>query len=165
MNGIHAGLGDAANEGTNRRSYAADTLRPGTDTYRDAVSLLQKIQLLRRTIFPRSLFSDPAWDLLLALYKAHLLQHRLSILRLGKSAEVAPTDRTWSPPFHWGGRFVIDYWLIRYREALEKASSSAPSSSSSAYLELARHYWAMHRRLTKSAVVAAGDEFLRDRAP
>jgi hypothetical protein len=49
---------------------------------------------------------------------------------------------------------VSDYWLFRYREALDKASSTVPHASSSAYLDLARHYWAMHKRLASCSAAS-----------
>jgi DNA-binding MarR family transcriptional regulator len=55
------------------------------------MSCLDRVQRLRRTIFPKELFSDPAWDIILALYRTHLSQQRLSILHLSKVAHVAPT--------------------------------------------------------------------------
>jgi DNA-binding MarR family transcriptional regulator len=82
---------DCIDETASGRYYVADTFRPGAGVSRDALSCLDRVQRLRRTIFPKSLFSDPAWDILLALYRTHLSQQRLSILQLGKVANVAPT--------------------------------------------------------------------------
>jgi DNA-binding MarR family transcriptional regulator len=91
VDGICASLNSSGNRSTIGDYYAGDTMRPGAGVCRDAFALLERMQGLRRAIFPRSLFSDPAWDLLLTLYKAHISQQRLSILRLAKLAEVAPT--------------------------------------------------------------------------
>lgn len=41
--------------------------------------------------FPASLFSDPAWDILLHLLRAELHQVRISFTRLAEQANVAPT--------------------------------------------------------------------------
>jgi DNA-binding MarR family transcriptional regulator len=82
---------DRIDEAATGQYYVANTFRPGASMSREALSCLDKAQRLRRAIFPKSLFSDPAWDILLALYRMHLSQQRLSILQLGKVANVAPT--------------------------------------------------------------------------
>lgn len=45
----------------------------------------------RRRVFSASLFSDPAWDMLLELYVASLAQRRLIFSRLIERSGVAPT--------------------------------------------------------------------------
>lgn len=41
-----------------------------------------------------------------------------------------------------------NYWLLRFEEATEKAGAMVPGQSRQAYLQLAHHYWEMHRLLT-----------------
>jgi DNA-binding MarR family transcriptional regulator len=45
----------------------------------------------RGRLFPPSLFSDPAWDILLHLLRAEISQVRLSFTRLAEQANVPPT--------------------------------------------------------------------------
>jgi DNA-binding MarR family transcriptional regulator len=68
-----------------------DTLRPGSDALRIGVSRLEKMQRVRRQVFPDAGFSDPAWDLMIVLCRALISQERLSVLRLGQRAHVPPT--------------------------------------------------------------------------
>src|SRR5258708_30693113 len=72
-------------------AIGGDRVRPGSDATRMAVVRVEKILRLRRQIFPESLFSDPAWDLMIALCKAHISQERLSVLRLARRADVPPS--------------------------------------------------------------------------
>lgn len=49
------------------------------------------LRRLRQEVFTGSHFADAAWDILLALYAAHLDQHRLSISKLTSRSGVAGT--------------------------------------------------------------------------
>jgi DNA-binding MarR family transcriptional regulator len=53
------------------------------------ISVLRR---LRRDIFTTAYFADAAWDILLALYSAHLDQHRLSIAKLTSRSGVPGTS-------------------------------------------------------------------------
>lgn len=56
--------------------------------------LVQAVAELRRereTVLPGNLVADPAWDLLLQLYAAHLEQYRVSISSLSKMSRVPLT--------------------------------------------------------------------------
>lgn len=86
--GISAGVGagfevddDAALPRRHRRPYAK------IRRVRDAI----RARSSRADFFGTRLFSDPAWDILLDLYLAELLQHRVSVTGLGAPAGVAQT--------------------------------------------------------------------------
>jgi hypothetical protein len=72
-------------------TYVEETFLPRARIYRNAVARLDRLQHRRRTIFPKSLFSDPAWDIVVELFKAHFSQQRMSIMILSRAAGVAPT--------------------------------------------------------------------------
>lgn len=46
---------------------------------------------LRERLFGSGLFFDPAWDILLDLYQAHLVQQRVATSELGRAAAIPPT--------------------------------------------------------------------------
>jgi DNA-binding MarR family transcriptional regulator len=56
-----------------------------------AVRTLQRARLRRGEVFAAQLFGDPAWDMLLELYAAHLEQRRISVGRLSRASGVAGT--------------------------------------------------------------------------
>lgn len=49
------------------------------------------LRRLREDVFPKGLFADPAWDMLLDLYGAHIAQHRVPVSSLCVAAEVPAT--------------------------------------------------------------------------
>lgn len=49
------------------------------------------LRRLREDVFPAGLFADPAWDMLLDLYGAHIAQHRVPVSSLCVAAEVPAT--------------------------------------------------------------------------
>ena len=49
------------------------------------------LRRLREEVFPAGLFADPAWDMLLDLYGAHIAQHRVPVSSLCVAAEVPAT--------------------------------------------------------------------------
>lgn len=49
------------------------------------------LRRVREEIFPKGLFADPAWDMLLDLYGAHIAQHRVPVSSLCVAAEVPAT--------------------------------------------------------------------------
>ncbi|MBW0144557.1 winged helix DNA-binding protein [Sphingomicrobium clamense] len=49
------------------------------------------LRRLRERVFPKELFADPAWDILLDLYGSHIAQHRVSVSSLCIAAEVPAT--------------------------------------------------------------------------
>jgi DNA-binding MarR family transcriptional regulator len=55
------------------------------------VRAMRRARDLRCEYFPRSMFSDPAWDVLLALYQAELAQRRMSIAGACAAAKVPST--------------------------------------------------------------------------
>ena len=57
-----------------------------------------------------------------------------------------------------------DYWLQRYAAAIENAVDAAGDRSRTAYLDLARHYWAMHMMVIgqpRSTPLPAADAFVQ----
>ena len=81
--------------GTDQRSAAAAAVAlginppPGMSVER--IRQIRDIRAKRREFFPGGMFSDPAWEILLTLYAAHLEQQRLSITRLAAEAQVPAT--------------------------------------------------------------------------
>lgn len=67
-----------------------ETLREGIS---HASLVRHKIALRRRRdeLFPYGLFADPAWDILLDLYGAHIAQHRVPVSSLCIAAAVPAT--------------------------------------------------------------------------
>jgi hypothetical protein len=57
----------------------------------DRVMHVIRARRLRSRFFPDDLFADPAWDMMLALFHAELMQHRMSISTLCKAAGVPST--------------------------------------------------------------------------
>jgi DNA-binding MarR family transcriptional regulator len=55
------------------------------------VAAIIKAREARGRLFPPSLFSDPAWDILLHLLRAEINHVRLSFTRLAEQANVPPT--------------------------------------------------------------------------
>jgi DNA-binding MarR family transcriptional regulator len=55
------------------------------------VRAMRRARDLRSEYFPRSMFSDPAWDVLLALYQAELAQKRMSIVSVCNAAKIPST--------------------------------------------------------------------------
>jgi hypothetical protein len=56
-----------------------------------AVRFIIKSRTDRQKFFPSTLFSEPAWDMLLKLYEAAVEQRSLSISKLAKAAIVEPS--------------------------------------------------------------------------
>lgn len=50
-----------------------------------------KLRAIRAAIFDAKLFPDPAWNILLYLYRAELAQHRVPAVRCCAAAEVPQT--------------------------------------------------------------------------
>jgi hypothetical protein len=49
--------------------------------HEQVLALLFRIRAEPSKVFNVNLFGDPAWDMLLNLYRAHLFQHRLTVTR------------------------------------------------------------------------------------
>ena len=79
---VSAGVpGNEAESGQSRRPYA-EILR---------VRELMRARARRKDQLSAHLFSDPAWDILLDLYLAELLQCRMTMSSLGTTADIPPT--------------------------------------------------------------------------
>ncbi len=82
-----------------RLAMAIEAAEPVADTGPDApqacteehVRAILKGRLDRNGFFPPHLFADPAWDMLLDLYAAHLGQRRVSVTSLCIAANVPTT--------------------------------------------------------------------------
>jgi DNA-binding MarR family transcriptional regulator len=77
---------------------SAEALPTAPSTARDQHGQLGQVQTvikarrLRSRHFPAAeIFADPAWDMLLILYHAELLQNRITVSSLAGSAAVPPT--------------------------------------------------------------------------
>jgi DNA-binding MarR family transcriptional regulator len=57
----------------------------------DIVDRMIEARLERSVLFSASLFSDPAWDILLYLMRAELMQIRISFTRLSHGTGVPPS--------------------------------------------------------------------------
>ena len=64
---------------------------PGQPVTEKQVRAILKIRRARDQYFPRDMFADPAWDMLLALYAARLGQRRMSVGDLCQAAAVPAT--------------------------------------------------------------------------
>lgn len=66
-------------------------VRQGDPATADRVRSILKARRMRDQFFERELFADPAWDILLELYLADLMQYRMSIGSLCIGAAVPAT--------------------------------------------------------------------------
>lgn len=73
-----------------KRAAPADNPARSHITQRN-VSALLKARRARDKFFPAELFADPAWDMLLSLFEAEILQRRISVTALCGAAAVPPT--------------------------------------------------------------------------
>lgn len=69
---------------------------------------LVKFRRARNDIFGDELFFDPAWDILLEAFAAHLAQQRISVSSLCFGAAVPQTTA-----LRWINKLEKDGWLIR----------------------------------------------------
>lgn len=88
---------EAAADGQEPRAPQFDSVLGNLEQVQDGIShamLVRRMISLRRLrekIFPKGLFADPAWDMLLDLYGAHIAQHRVPVSSLCVAAEVPAT--------------------------------------------------------------------------
>jgi DNA-binding MarR family transcriptional regulator len=76
------------------RNNGIALLPPHGDTIQDAEQQLNRVlhtRAVRGKCFHPELFADPAWDILLALYKAELAQRRISVSSCCVAAQVPTT--------------------------------------------------------------------------
>ena len=69
------------------------------------------LRRLREEVFPSGLFADPAWDMLLDLYGAHIAQHRVPVSSLCVAAEVPATTA-----LRWIGKLDREGLIRRERD-------------------------------------------------
>jgi DNA-binding MarR family transcriptional regulator len=80
---------------TGAADQAGGTLKTSNDTAALAKGLI-RARDQRTKFFPRSLFSEPAWDILLELYAAELAQRKVSVSQLCADAGLpASTGLRW----------------------------------------------------------------------
>lgn len=82
--------GDGGDE-VGDRHLSFGFLPPAVDVDPQAIRQTIRGRRLRDAFFGKNLFEDPAWDMLLDLYAAHLEGGRVSVSSLCIAAEVAPT--------------------------------------------------------------------------
>jgi DNA-binding MarR family transcriptional regulator len=71
-----------------QRPVCADEVSPVTA---DEIRSIIRARRLRQQYFPRDLFADPAWDMLLELFRADLVQQQISVTSLCLASAVPPT--------------------------------------------------------------------------
>jgi DNA-binding MarR family transcriptional regulator len=105
--------------------FASETVRYQTGNR--AFPRLNSIELVRSEVrararrsdhFKSSLFSDPAWDILLDLFLAELGGHKLSISAAGASAEVPQTTA-----LRWIGVLQAEGLAVREDDPHDKRRS------------------------------------------
>jgi hypothetical protein len=74
--------------GTDQRSGSGDRLDHVSG---DSVMQVIRARRLRSRFFPADLFADPAWDMLLDLFHAEVMQRRVSVTTLCEESGVPPT--------------------------------------------------------------------------
>ena len=72
----------------------------------------------RTKFFPRSLFSEPAWDILLELYAAELEQQRVAVSQLCAAAGLAATTG-----LRWLNTLEANRLVIRFADPLDARRS------------------------------------------
>ena len=98
----------------------------------DVVAQIIRARRLRGDIFRQELFSDPAWDILLALFQARLRQQGTSISELAGSVAISST--------------TLDRWLDALNADGLVVQAPDPSDPSQTLVELsARGSGAMER--------------------
>jgi len=78
----------------------------------------------RTRFFPRGLFSEPAWDILLELYAAELAQRRVAAGQLCSHAGLAPTTG-----LRWLGILEASRLIMRHADPLDARRSFVALSS------------------------------------
>ena len=79
-----------------------------------AISRIIQARRLRSDLLGSNLFSDPAWDLLLALFLAELRQHRLTTSQLTKATSTSTTSA-----LRWLDALERQGWILRRRAPLD----------------------------------------------
>lgn len=82
------------------------------------VRAVQAARKRRTAVFPEELFSDPAWDILLELYAAHLEQHRISITGVCAASSVPTTTA-----LRWIAKLQQDGLVVRTGDPLDARRS------------------------------------------
>jgi DNA-binding MarR family transcriptional regulator len=77
----------------------------------DTVRSLIRARRLRSRFFPDDIFADPAWDILLELFAADILQRRVSISDAAIASAVPPTTA-----LRWLNRLVEAGMLVRHSD-------------------------------------------------
>lgn len=100
-------------------AFQATSSRPRGRALRQAsaqkISQLLKARRKRDQFFGESLFSDPAWDILLEAYAAHLSGRRISVHSLCDAAAVPATTG-----LRWIRKLEEDQLLVREADCLDK---------------------------------------------
>ena len=78
------------------------------------LGVMIKARRARESVLGADLFADPAWDMLLEAYRAHLLQARLSVTSLCHGAAVPATTA-----LRWLQKLEQDGWLTRTADPLD----------------------------------------------
>lgn len=93
-----------------RRGSALGNLEALRDGISHAALVRQRISLRRRRdeLFSPGLFADPAWDMLLDLYGAHIAQHRVPVSSLCIAAAVPATTA-----LRWIGKLEKEGLIVR----------------------------------------------------
>ena len=99
----------------------------------------------RDKFLPANLFKDPAWDMLLEMFIAHVQQKRISVSVLASMAEVPPTTA-----LRWIGILEQSRLLIREENQRDARVS---------YLSLTdQGYWSMFRTLEAQLRIFRGGD-------
>ncbi|QIK78017.1 MarR family transcriptional regulator [Sphingomonas piscis] len=112
-------------KGSGERSIAS----PAPQVSVDAVAAALKARRLRVRYFHKNLFADPAWDMMLELLLAELIDRRMTVSRLCASAGVPATTA-----LRWLNNMVQQRLLVRRDDPLDARRSFvelAPDTSSS----------------------------------
>jgi DNA-binding MarR family transcriptional regulator len=93
-----------------KRSYRENTESEPNQVSADLLRSIVRARRLRDSYFPSDLFADPAWDMMLELLIAEIVQHRVPVSSLCASAAVpATTALRWI-------KSMTDRGLLRRRE-------------------------------------------------
>ena len=87
---------------------------PMPDINEGTIRSLIKARRLRARYFRDDLFADPAWDILLELFRAELAQHRVSVTSLSIAAAVPATTA-----LRWINSMVQDGLLNRHADPVD----------------------------------------------
>lgn len=126
---IASTLAHLSAEGGSADVLTTETTPDEVDVALQRVTAFIRMRAMREHFFPRELFADPAWDMLLGAFQAELRQRRMSVSDLCLVAAVpASTALRWQTSMVEQGMFVRKNDPLDGRRVFIELSPEASSS-------------------------------------